>query len=60
MCEFRVTLDNKTIFQNAVHAKILGNKIVVQDAIGSSLELEDCAIIEVDIKTELLSLIKVR
>lgn len=56
MCEFDVLLDEKTIFEHAIYAKVFENKLLLRDVLGSSLELENCSIVEVDVKNERLIL----
>jgi predicted RNA-binding protein len=38
MCEFKVVLDGKTVFKDAVYAKIESNKVILRDALGESRE----------------------
>ena len=59
MCEFKVTLENRTVFENAVYAKTIGKNVVLRDALGASLEVENCVITEVDVRTEQLTLTKI-
>jgi len=56
MCEFKVLLQGKTVFKDAVYAKADNNKVTVKDVIGDSKTFEDCKIIEVDVNSERLVL----
>ncbi|MGQ9460454.1 MAG: CooT family nickel-binding protein [Candidatus Bathyarchaeaceae archaeon] len=56
MCEFIVLLKNKTVFKDAIYAKVDGNKLTVKDVLGNSKVFENCKIIEVDVNSERLVL----
>lgn len=56
MCEFKVTLDGKTIFEDVVYAKNEGGKVILKSVLGASKEVENCAIVEVDVSSERLAL----
>jgi len=56
MCEFKVLLQGKTVFKDAVYIKADNNKVTVKDVIGDSKTFEDCKIIEVDVNSERLVL----
>jgi len=56
MCEFTVILDGKTVFKDAVYAKMESNKIVVKDVLGESKEFRNCKITEVDVNSTRLVL----
>ncbi|MBS7622315.1 CooT family nickel-binding protein [Candidatus Bathyarchaeota archaeon] len=56
MCEFRVLLENETIFEGAVYAKATGSSVKVRDIIGSSREIGNVKIVEVDVTKERLVL----
>jgi predicted RNA-binding protein len=51
MCEFNVILNGKTVFKDAIYAKMDGNKLIVKDVLGKSREFENCKIIEVDVNS---------
>lgn len=56
MCEFKVVLDGKVVFEEAIYAKDDGEKIVVKDILGDSREFEKCKIVEVDVNNTRLVL----
>ena len=56
MCEFSVSLQDKTVFRDAVYAKAEGNKVTVKNILGISKSFEDCTIQEVDVQSERLVL----
>jgi len=56
MCEFKVILDGKTVFKDAVYAKMVGNNVVVRDVLRESKEFKNCRIIEVDVNSTRLLL----
>ena len=56
MCEFDVSLKQKTVFKDAVYAKADGNKVIVRDVLGESQVFENCRIVEVDVGSERLVL----
>jgi len=56
MCEFSVLLKEKTVFKDAVYAKVDGSKVIVKDVLGDSRVFENCKIAEVDVNSELLVL----
>ncbi len=56
MCEFKVVLDGKVVFEEAIYAKDDGEKIVVKDILGDLREFEKCRIVEVDVNNTRLVL----
>jgi predicted RNA-binding protein len=56
MCEFNVILDGKTVFKEAVYAKMESNKIILRDILGESKEFKNCKIVEVDVNSTRLVL----
>jgi len=56
MCEFTVILDGKTVFKDAVHAKMESNNVIVKDVLGESKVFKSCKIIEVDVNSTRLVL----
>jgi predicted RNA-binding protein len=56
MCEFSVLLQDKIVFEDAVYAKVDGNKVTVRNILGVSKSFENCAIEEVDVQSERLIL----
>jgi predicted RNA-binding protein len=49
MCEFNIILNGKTLFKDAVYAKIQGNKVTVKNVMGETKEFQNCTIDEVDV-----------
>jgi len=56
MCEFTVILDGKTVFKDAVYAKMESNNIIVKYVLGESREFKSCKIVEVDVNSTRLVL----
>ena len=56
MCEFKVFLDKKVVFKDAVYVKVDGNNVVLRDVLGVSKTFENCKISEVDVGSERLIL----
>jgi predicted RNA-binding protein len=56
MCEFKVILDEKMVFKDAVYAKTESNNVIVRDVIGESREFRNCKIVEVDVNSTRLVL----
>lgn len=60
MCEFEVSLKQKTVFKDAIYAKAEGNRVIVKDVLGTSKTFENCKIIEVDVGSERLILASIK
>jgi len=60
MCELKVLRKNEVVFENAIYAKVEGNKVTVRDVLGVSKVFDDCAIVEVDINKERMLLEPIR
>lgn len=56
MCEFKVILNGKEVWNDVVYAKAEGNKIILKDVAGQSKEFKNCKIVEVDVNTTRLVL----
>jgi len=56
MCEFKVILNGKVIFEDVIYAKIEGEKIILKNILGALKEVEKCKIVEVDVNSERLTL----
>jgi len=56
MCELKIFLDNKVVFENAIYAKAIGKNVLVKDIMGKSKEFQNHRIIEVSIAHEQLTL----
>jgi predicted RNA-binding protein len=59
MCEFKVILDGKVVFKDAVYAKTESNNVIVRDVLGESGQFENCKIVEVDVNSTRLVLSRV-
>jgi predicted RNA-binding protein len=60
MCEFKVVIDGKVVFEDAVYVKADGGNVVVRDLLGKSKEFENCIILEVNVNSEHLLLASVK
>ena len=49
MCEFNIILNGKTLFKDAIHAKIQGDNVTVKNVMGETKEFKNCVIDEVDV-----------
>jgi predicted RNA-binding protein len=56
MCELKVVVNNKQVFENAIYAKATEDSVVVKDIMGKSMEFKDHIITEVNITNEQLTL----
>jgi len=56
VCEFKVLLKGKAVFEDAVYAKADNGKVTVRDVIGNSKTFENCRIAEVNVNSERLVL----
>jgi predicted RNA-binding protein len=56
MCEFKVILEGKIVFKDAIYAKVDGSTVIVKDILGDLKELNNCRIIEVDVNAQRLIL----
>jgi predicted RNA-binding protein len=56
MCELKVIIEGKVVFENVIYAKNVGNKIVLKDILGKTMEFKNHTITEVNITNESLLL----
>jgi len=49
MCEFKATLDGKSVFDDVVYAKVDEDRVILKDILGETREFRNCKIIEVDV-----------
>ena len=56
MCELKVIIENDIKFENVIYAKTIGNKVIVSDILGKTMDFENYKIMEVDIGKEQLTL----
>jgi len=56
MCEFNIILNGKTLFRDAVYAKIQDKKVTVKNIMGETMEFHNCVIDEVDVNNTKLVL----
>jgi len=54
MCEFKVFLGGKLIFEDAVYAKVEGNELMLRDVLGSQRAFTGLRIAEVNVSSERL------
>lgn len=59
MCEFRVFLDGEEVFEDVVHVRSHGSKVVLRNILGESREVSDCRVVEVDVPSERLILSRI-
>ena len=58
MCELKVIIENKIVFKNAIYAKVIENKVIIQSILGQTKEFQNHTITEVNITKEQLILSK--
>ena len=56
MCEFKVYLDGKKVFEDVIYIKSSRGKIILKSILGEIKELENCQIVEVNVNLEKLTL----
>jgi predicted RNA-binding protein len=56
MCEFKVILNGKEVWNDVVYAKVDGNKVILKDVAGQLKEFKNCKIMEVDVNATRLVL----
>ena len=56
MCEFKVILDGKKVFMDAVYAVDDGQRVLVRDILGQSIEFPACRVTQVSVENEELTL----
>jgi predicted RNA-binding protein len=56
MCEFKVILNGKTLFNDVVYAKTENNNVTVKNILGEAKEFKNCKITEVDVNSTRLVL----
>jgi len=49
MCEFKATLDGRSVFNDVIYAKVEGDTVILRDVLGETKEFRNCKIIEVDV-----------
>ncbi len=58
MCEFKVILDDKKVFEDAIYAREHGDHLLLRNVLGQTKELKGCQIVEVDVEKEELKIIR--
>jgi predicted RNA-binding protein len=56
MCEFKVILNGKEVWNDVIYAKVEDGKVVLRDVSGQLREFENCRITEVDVNATRLVL----
>ncbi|HXX87163.1 MAG TPA: CooT family nickel-binding protein [Candidatus Acidoferrum sp.] len=56
MCEFKIILNGKTVFKDAVYAKSEEKSVTVKDVLGEPKVFKNCKIVEVDVNSTRLVL----
>lgn len=60
MCELKVVVNEKQVFENAIYAKETSDNVVVKDILGKTMEFKNHSIVEVNIVKEQLKLSKIK
>ena len=58
MCEFKVYLDGRLVFEDVVYAREEGEKVILRDILGENREMDGCRIMEVDVASTRILLAK--
>jgi len=56
MCEFKVVLNGRVVWNDVVYAKVENGKVILRNVAGQSKEFKNCKIVEVDVNTTRLVL----
>ena len=56
MCEFKVVLNEKVVFEDVIYAKAYEDRVLVKNILGESREFENCRIAEIDVNSTRLVL----
>ena len=56
MCELKVIINGKVVFENVIYAKNVGDLVVLKDILGKTMEFKNHTITEVNITNESLTL----
>jgi predicted RNA-binding protein len=56
MCEFKVILNGREVWNDVVYAKVENGKVMLRNVAGEMKEFRNCKIIEVDVNTTRLVL----
>ncbi|MEM1642101.1 MAG: CooT family nickel-binding protein [Sulfolobales archaeon] len=60
MCEFKVFLDGELVFEDVIYARIEGERLILKNVLGVCKVLEGCAIVEVNVAQERLTLSRLK
>jgi predicted RNA-binding protein len=56
MCEFKVILNGREVWNDVVYAKVENGKVMLRNVAGEIKEFRNCKIVEVDVNTTRLVL----
>lgn len=56
MCEFKIILNGKTVFEDVVYARTENSTVTVKDVLGKQKEFKNCRITEIDVNSTRLVL----
>jgi len=56
MCELKVIIEGKVVFENVIYAKNIGDRVLLKDILGKTMEFKNHTITEVNITNESLTL----
>jgi len=60
MCEFKVMLNNKKVFEDAIYVKESNGHLLFRNVLGQTKEFTTCHIVEVDVEKEELTITQAR
>jgi predicted RNA-binding protein len=59
MCEFKVFLEGKEVFQDVIYVKMEENNLILRDVMGVTRNIPNSKIVEIDVSAERLVLGKI-
>jgi predicted RNA-binding protein len=54
MCEFKVFLEGKEVFQDVVYVRMEGKTLILRDVMGVTRSIPNSKIVEIDVASEKL------
>ena len=58
MCEFKVILEGRIVFEDAIYIKDEGQRLFIRDILGQSKDFLGCRVVEISVEREELVIAK--
>ena len=58
MCEFKIILNGKKVFEDAIYVRENNDCLLFRNVLGQTMELRGCHIVEVDVEKEELEIVQ--